>query len=463
MKKYTRREFTKRFSALSTLAQAAPFALNLAGIGASSAQSSASDYRAIVCLFMYGGNDQNNLIIPYDQTSYDQYASDRNGLELSRDTLLEITPTTSQGTGRRFAFPAEMSAAQSLFAQKKMAVLGNVGPLIVPTTLANFKARKNLPGQLFSHNDQTSTWQAYEPEGVRIGWGGRIADLLLDSNGDSTFSSISANGNAVLMSGNKTVQYQVSSSGAIKIAAASASSFGSSASAAALRALSMQGGSNLFEQDHAAIVARSFNAADKVTNALSSVATSTSGIELPTELADDGLGLQLQVILRMIASRSVFDAKRQVFFVSLGGFDTHDDQLTRQPALLERVSNAINYFYQGTESLGIADQVTLFTASDFGRTLASNGDGSDHAWGAHHLIVGGAVQGGDFYGSIPEVRIGTTANPHSLDTGGGRYIPTTAVDQYAVTLAKWMGVPSSDFATVAPNIGNFDSPYLNFL
>jgi len=458
----SRREFFRRATALSSLGTAAPFALNLAAIGAASAQST-SDYRAIVCLFMFGGNDHNNMVIPYDSASYATYHAARDGLALPYANLLEIAAATSQGSGRRFSVPAEMAELQALFANKKAAVLGNVGPILGPTTLADFKAQRNLPGRLFSHNDQVSTWQAFKPEGVRIGWGGRIGDLLMSQNSDTTFTSVSASGNAVLMSGNTVLQYQVSTSGAIRIGATASSLFGSAKSAAAVQALSMAGGTNLLEQDHAAIVKRSYVAADKVATALAGYPATDAAFTLPTALASDGLGLQLQIVLRMMAARSVLGAKRQVFFVGIGGFDTHDDQLTRQPALLARVSKAMDYFYQGTVKLGIENQATLFTASDFGRTLASNGDGSDHAWGSHHVIVGGAVKGGDIYGSIPEVRVGTSANPHPLDTGGGRYIPTTSVDQYAVTLAKWMGVSASDFSLVAPNIGNFSAPALNFL
>ncbi|PTT78975.1 Tat pathway signal protein [Pelomonas sp. HMWF004] len=458
----SRRELIKRIAALGSLGTAAPFALNLAGIGAASAQST-SDYRAIVCLFMSGGNDQNNTIVPYDSASYAVYQAARSGLELPYSDLLEIVPTTSQGSGRRFSVPTELTELRTLFTNKKAAVLGNVGPILGPTTLADFLARRNLPGRLFSHNDQVATWQAYQPEGVRVGWGGRIGDLLMSQNSDSTFTSISASGNAVLMSGNTTVQYQISTSGAVTIGLAGGSPFTSSSAAQAIRTLSMSGGTSLLEQDQSAVVKRSYDAAAKINSALAGYPATGAAFVLPGALASDSLGLQLQVVLRMMAARSTLGAKRQVFFVNIGGFDTHDDQLDRQRPLLARVSKAIDYFYKGTVSLGIDSQATLFTASDFGRTLASNGDGSDHAWGGHHFIVGGAVKGGDIYGSMPEVRISTTANPHPLDTGGGRYIPTTSVDQYAVTLAKWMGVAQSDFALVAPNIGKFSAPTLGFI
>lgn len=461
--KASRREFLKRAAALSTLGSAAPFALNLAGIGAASAQS-LPDYRALVCLFLYGGNDHNNMVVPYDTTAYANYQASRLGLEQPYANLLEIVPASSQGAGRQFALPTEMAPLQALFQQQHAAVLANVGPLLVPTTLADYKAGKNLPPKLFSHNDQQATWQAFSPEGVKVGWGGRMGDLLMSQNSDTTFTAISASGNAVMLAGQNVLQYQVGTSGATKINGAVATSlFGSASGDDALRALIMQGGSNLIEQDHAAVVKRSYAAADKLTTALATVPATDATVALPSDLANDNFAKQMQIILRLIAVRSALGAKRQVFFLSLGGFDTHDNQLTLQAALFTRMAKVMDYFYQSTVALGVQDSATLFTASDFGRTLTSNGDGSDHGWGAHHFIVGGAVKGGDIYGQFPDVRLGTSANPNPQDTGSGRFLPTTSVDQYAATLAKWFGVADSDLALVAPNIGNFASSNLGFV
>lgn len=459
----SRREFLKRAAAFSVLGGAAPFALNLASVSALAAEPS-SEYRALVCFFLFGGNDHNNMVVPFDAASYAAYQASRPGLEIAMPYLQEIVPGTSQGAGLRFALPNYMSGLQGLFQSGKAAILANVGTLLAPVTLADYKARRNLPPKLFSHNDQTATWQAFTPEGSKVGWGGRMGDLLASMNTDTTFTAISASGNAVYLTGRNVLQYQVGANGSTNInAAVSSSVFGSTLGDDALRLLSMQTSNHLLEADHAAVVKRSFDAAAKVQAALATAPATDVDVALPTALANDNLAKQMQVIARLIKVRSQLGARRQVFFVGLGGFDTHDNELTAQATLLARVSQVIEYFYNSTVAQGVANQVTLFTGSDFGRTLASNGKGSDHAWGAHHFIVGGAVKGKDIYGSFPQVRIGTTANPNPLDTGSGRFIPTTSVDQYAATLARWFGVADSDMASVIPNIGNFSTRYLNFL
>lgn len=459
----SRREFLKRAAAFGVLGGAAPFALNLAGIGAAAAQST-PDYKALVCLFLLGGNDHNNMVVPLDATSYAAYQASRPGLEIAAAKLLEIVPNTAQGVGLRFGLPDYMAPLQGLFQSGKAAVLANVGTLLAPLTLADFKAGRNLPPKLFSHNDQTATWQAFSPEGSKLGWGGRMGDLLMSQNTDTTFTAISASGNAVFLTGRNVLQYQVGSSGSTSINGAVASSlFGSASGDDALRLLTMQSSGNLLESDHAAVVKRSYDAAAKVKDALATAPITDADVALPADLANDNFAKQMQVIARLIKVRGQLGAKRQVFFVSLGGFDTHDNELVAQAGLLTRLAKVVDYFYQSTAKQGIANQVTLFTGSDFGRTLASNGKGSDHAWGAHHFVVGGAVKGKDIYGSFPQVRIGSAANPNPLDTGSGRFIPTTAVDQYAATLARWFGVADSDIASVVPNIGNFATRYLGFI
>lgn len=455
----SRREFLKRSAALSMLGGAAPFALNLAGIGAAAAATD-PDYKALVCLFFFGGNDQTNTVIPYDTASYNDYFAARDSIARLQTDLLPLTTLSNLG-GRQLALPKEFAPLKTLFDGGKAAILANVGPLIEPiANAAEYKSgKKRVPPKLFSHNDQVATWQAFTPEGAKLGWGGRFGDLLGSMNSNTVFTAISAAGNTVFLSGQNTFQYQISSGGAVGINNInSASLFGSPQGAAALKAVSIGNSAHLFENEHGRVVKRSIDAQAAVSAALTSLPASDPKVALPTAQAQNRLAQQLQVVARLAGVSASLGVKRQVFFVSIGGFDTHDNQLTAQPALHASIAGAVDYFYNATVQLGIANNVTLFTGSDFGRTLTSNGDGSDHGWGSHHFIVGGAVKGQDVYGNFPVVKLGTAE-----DLGSGRLLPTTSVDQYAATLGRWFGVADSDLSTILPNIGRFPTRYLNFI
>lgn len=466
----SRREFLKRAAALGTLGGITPLALNLAAMSASAAQTMPTDYKALICLFMNGGNDHNNTVMPFDAASHAAYAAARGGavseggIALDLASLLEIVPATSQGSGRRFALSTELAPLQSLFAQGKAAVVANVGPLITP--IANAAAYKAgtlaIPPKLFSHNDQQATWQAFSTEGSKIGWGGRLGDLFASANSNALFTAISVSGNAVFLSGQSIFQYQVGTSGATAISGASntnlfGSGNGANSGANVLKSLVQQSSSHVLEQDHASVVKRSIEASGLVGSALATVPASDARVALGAQ-ANNRLAQQLQIVARLIAVNSALGTKRQVFFVSLGGFDTHDNQIVAQAALHSQVAGAIDYFYKATVALGVADKATLFTASDFGRTLSSNGDGSDHGWGSHHFVVGGAVKGRDIYGTFPVVALNTAD-----DVGSGRLLPSTSVDQYACTLAKWFGVDDANLGLIAPNIGNFTTKNMGFM
>ncbi len=443
----SRREFLKRSSALSVVGVAAPWALNLAAIGEASAQS-ANDYKAIVCVFLQGGNDNGNTLVPYDEASHAAYSTQRLSLTVPRDALAAnvLSPATALPEGRRFALPTSMSPLKSLFDSGQMAALLNVGPIIQPTSKAQYTALSvPLPPKLFSHNDQQSVWQSSQPEGSTTGWGGRMGDLFAAGNGNATFTAISTSGNAVYLAGDQAVQYQVSGGGSIPINGIRVSLFGSTAAAQALRQVITQpAGAHLMNQAYATITQRSIDADVALRGALSAAPT------LATTFPATPLGTQLRMVARTISARAALGAKRQVFFVSIGGFDAHDDLMTNQPALLSQVADAMSSFYHATVEMGVAQQVTSFTASEFGRTLVSNGDGSDHGWGSHHFVVGGAVRGQRFVGTAPDF---TRNGPD--DVGQGRLLPTTGVDQLAATLATWMGVGSGSLASVVPGIGNF--------
>ncbi len=451
----TRREFLRRASSLSVAGVAAPWALNLAAMAEAAAQS-AADYKALVCVFLYGANDHGNTLVPYDTNSYNAYAAIRTGIATPRDLLAAtaLTPSVALPNARLMALAPELAPLKTLFDAGRMGVLLNVGTLIQPTTLAQYNAKSvPLPPKLFSHNDQQSVWQSSLPEGATSGWGGRIGDLFLSGNTKSTFTCVNVSGNAVYMSGGSAVQYQVSPSGSVALRGAQAPLFGSAACSAALRSLVTAPRTHLMQAEHTRVMARAIEADASLTTALAASPALTTVFDSTNPLA-----MQLQMVARTIGARSALGAKRQVFFVSMGGFDLHDFLPTQHPGLLTQVGAALKSFYDATLELGVAQQVTAFTASDFGRTLSSNGDGSDHGWGSHHFLVGGAVNGGRFHGQLPSV---TVNGPD--DVGQGRLLPTTAVDQLAATLASWMGVSDSNLALVAPNIGHYSVRNLGLL
>jgi uncharacterized protein (DUF1501 family) len=310
-----------------------------------------------------------------------------------------------------------------------------------------------LPPKLFSHNDQQSVWQSSMPEGSITGWGGKLGDLALASNSGSVFTCISVTGNAVYLAGQTAVQYQVSTSGAVAINGIKNGLYGSRACGAALSSLITQASSQTLENEHAKIALRSVNAENQVRSALAGV--SAFATPFPT---GNSLASQLQMVAKLIAARSTLGPKRQVFMVSMGGFDLHDNLVTLHPGLLTNVSEAMAAFYTTTKELGVANNVTTFTASDFGRTLSSNGDGADHGWGSHHFVLGGAVNGQQFYGTAPAIAVN---GPD--DVGQGRLLPSTSVDQFAATLASWFGVSAGELTTVIPNINNYTLKNLGFV
>ncbi len=444
----SRRAFLQRASALSVAGVAMPWALNLASLGEAAA-ATASDYKALVCVFLYGGNDYGNTLIPYDQSNYNAYNGLRPTMAYTRTALAStiLTPSTALANGRQYALAPELAPLLPLFDAGQMAVLLNVGTLIQPTTKTQYLAKTvPLPPKLFSHNDQQSVWQSSAPEGATSGWGGRMGDLFQAGNGSATFTCINVSGNAVYLSGNTAVQYQMSTSGSVPLKALTTPLFGSANCSAALQSVITQSRSHLMESELTRVTKRSIDASAMLTSNL--VPSSSITTPFPTS---NNLGDQLKMVARMIASANALGAKRQVFFVSMGGFDTHDGLTTVHPGLLTSVANALAAFQAATQELGVANQVTTFTTSDFGRTLSGNNDGSDHGWGSMHFILGGAVNGRRFFGAPPVV-----ADNGPDDVGQGRLLPTTSVDQYAATLGKWFGVSSADLLTVLPNLQNYD-------
>jgi uncharacterized protein (DUF1501 family) len=446
----SRREFLRRAGAFSAMGAAAPWALNLAASAAASAQTAGEDYRALVCVFMYGGNDNHNTVVPYDQATYDQYAAIRTSIALPRAELAatEIVPAKAWTANRQMALHPALAPLKTLFDAGHLAVAMNLGTLTREgTTLADYKAGRGLPPKLFSHNDQQSVWQSSLAEGASTGWGGRMADLLAADNGAAaTFTSISAAGNAVFMSGKDVVQYQVSAGGSVQVNPV----FGSAAATDAVKRMMQRTSTHLFEEDHAVIARRSIAADAQVRAAL-------AGAGDPVFPAT-GLGAQLKIVARLIAARQALGVKRQVFFVSQGGFDNHDDLIEKHPELLGNVAGAMSAFYAATEAMGVQNLVSTFTGADFGRTLANNGDGSDHGWGSHHFVMGGSVKPRTWVGALPAMSVSEGAD----NVGGGRLLPAIGVDQHGATLARWMGVPDNAMSTVFPNIGAYTTRDLGF-
>lgn len=479
----SRREFLRKASLLSAAGSlGAPFALNLFSVNVAAASTLTSDYKAIVCLYLAGGNDSSNMVLATDAPSWAGYQAARStggaaSIALPFGSLLPIVPNTPKidavGT-REFALHPNMAPLKTLFDAGRAAVVANVGSLIVP--IADKVAYKNSaiqkPARLFSHNDQTAQWHSTDPSKPIYGWGGRMGDALKTSNTRQNFTCISSSGNSVFLAGETINQYQINSNGTAVPIGGLTGLFG--ASNQPLQAIiTNTSAGNLFEREHAAVVQRSIDAQIDLNNVMLATAASvpapTQYINPSTNLAaTNSLAIQLHTVARIIEGQTTLGAHRQVFLVSMGGFDTHDGQLASQANLMARLAHAVSYFDGVLATLpagNMSSNVTLFTASDFGRTFTSNGDGTDHGWGAHHFVVGGAVKGKEIYGNFPQTAVTNTGvgidNP--LDVGSGSTIPTISVDQYAATLAKWFGLSPAEIVSVFPNLANFPVQDLGFM
>ncbi len=455
----SRRAFLRRAGALSLAGSAAPWALNLAAMAEASA-ANADGYKALVCVFLYGGNDYGNTLVPYDLANYTAYQKLRPTLAYTREALAGTalapaqSPLDRNGVPHQYALAPELSKLATLFDSGKLGVMLNVGTLVQPTTKQQYTARSvPLPPKLFSHNDQQSVWQSSSPEGATSGWGGRMGDIFEAGNGNSTFTCVNVSGNAVYLAGKQAVQYQVATTGSTPVNGLVKPLFGSSACSDVLRTLITQPRTHLLEAEYNRVTSRAIAANATLGAALTGAPPLSTSFGTGNSLAD-----QLKMVARMISVAPALGVKRQVFFVSLGGFDTHDGLLTIHPGLLTNVADAMSAFYSATVELGVADKVTAFTASDFGRTLSGNNDGSDHGWGSMHFMLGGAVKGKAFYGTPPVV-----ASDGPDDVGQGRLLPTTSVDQYAATLGRWLGISDSQLLQLLPNLANFTERDLGFM
>lgn len=405
-------------------------------------------YRALVCLFLFGGNDGNNLLVPTD-ARYTGYQRARPNLALDKASLLPLKLANASGLGLH---PA-LSGLQGLVNTGQASVVANTGPLLVPTSKAQWDARSvPLPANLFSHSDQQAAWQSGTPEGAgRNGWGGRLLErAVAEGQANRGYAAISLSGGNLWEAGDKSLTpYRVSSSGrfGFDFYDPNAKAGGDPLSAAVAATLA-ETRAHPFEQTWLNMMGRSIEVQRVLAGAL-------AGSSVTTPFPDTGLGRQLAMAAKLIAARGALGLSRQCFFTSIGGFDTHgDDQLQRQNELFTEIDGAVTAFNTAMASLGLSDSVTLFTASDFGRTLASNGAGTDHAWGNHHVIVGGAARGangGRLFGRMPDLAPGSAD-----DIGQGVWLPTTATDQVGTELARWFGADATTLAAVWPHGAAFD-------
>jgi uncharacterized protein (DUF1501 family) len=452
---------------------ASPFMLELNSLAAMAQESGGSDYRALVCVYLQGGNDGHGTVIATDPTSFAAFTQARSGapgLAYPMGELLPITLKTPQ-SDRTFALNPSLIGVQNLFNEGRAAIVANTGTLIAPATKTQINANSvPLPASLFSHFDQTAAWQAIASNlgsSERVGWGGALADAIeaMNVNSNSMFTCISTAGNALFLAGQTSFQLNCTPAGPVPIYGLAQPPFGSPAATNPLNAILTADESNLFAKEYGVVINRSIQAQKMLASAMPPAGD--GGVANPQQyldpttmmLTDNPLANSLQTVARIIAGRASLGVARQIFYVQLGSFDTHDGQAQQHAQLLTQLGAAFEYFDGLMTGMGLGSQVTTFTISDFGRTLTSNSDGTDHGWGSHHIVVGGAVQGQDMYGQYPV--IGTN---QVNDLGQGRLIPTTAVEQYAGTLARWFGLSDSQIREVFPNFGNFgSSPYLGFM
>jgi uncharacterized protein (DUF1501 family) len=450
MGKWSRRDFLKT-TCCSAAAGFAAASFSRFGLVNALAQN-ASDYKALVCVFLFGGNDSNNMVIPYETTGYNAYKSARGGLALAQGSLLPITPPS---IGSPFSFHPRFSAMQSLFNNKHLAVLANVGTLIQPTTVSQFrKGGAAVPMNLFSHSDQEAQMQTAILDRVaETGWAGRTADKIQSIYGGNFPIIISLAGTNIFCEG--LVAQSIQSNGnPTKLLDGFGGGAESSARLSALQSLLT------FDNGLSLIQAASTTTGNAIQNGQTLAAALATGTPLATQFPQNSyFASQLQQVAKIIQVRGALGLQRQIFFVSMGGFDTHSGQLAQQDSLFNDMNQSLNAFYQATTEMGVANNVTTFTLSDFGRTYSPNSDGTDHAWGSHHLIMGGAVKGGDFYGTFPTLAV----NGPDDGTGQGRWVPTTSVDQYAATLASWFGVAAADLPSIFPNLANFPTQTLGIM
>jgi uncharacterized protein (DUF1501 family) len=447
---FSRREFA-RITCRSVVTLGAAAAFRRFGFLNALAQS-APDYKALVCVFLFGGNDGNNVVIPYGTTEYQNYLTLRGGSsgvglpDSLPNPLLPIQPTSTPGVP--YAFHPRFTQIQSFFNQKKLAIVANVGPLVAPTTRAQYLAKSvPVPSNLFSHSDQQNQWQTSAPNSSSpTGWAGRVADAIASMNAGAQYPAVvSVAGAPIFCNGASSSPVSIIPGNVSGLTCSEGTSICNARASAAQQLLTFDTGVSLV-QAASGITTHANQYTALLTSALTGVPA------LGTVFPNTNVAQQLKQVAQVIQVRGSLGLKRQIFFVSLGGFDTHGGQIATQDSLLSQLDTALKAFYDATVEMNVSNQVTTFTESDFGRTLQGNtGGGTDHAWGNHQLVLGGAVLGQDMYGRFPTHAL---AGPDDAGSNG-RWIPSTSIEQYGGTLASWFGVSTPNLALVFPNLKNF--------
>ncbi|MBM3756851.1 MAG: DUF1501 domain-containing protein [Acidobacteria bacterium] len=441
-----RREFVTRCGTLAAMGAGAQL-LRL-GIIAAKAQT-AQDYKALVCVFLFGGNDGNNTIVPTD-SRYAAYQAMRPNISLAQNVLL---PVGAQGTS--YGLHPRLLNVQRLYNAQRVALIFNVGTLVSPTTKANLNS-VTLPRNLYSHSDQTSQWQTANPTiSGGSGWGGRMADILATQSAATFPIGVSVNGGSALLNGNTTRPISLMPGSSLELERFGDGSAMNAREAGLQQLLTFDTGMQMIGAA-SGVMTRAVSAAQAINAALA------GGTPLTTVFPNTGLAQQLRQVASVIRVRAALGMNRQIFFCGMGGFDNHSDLLPSHDNLLNTLDGALSAFIAATDEMGVSDAVTTFTESEFGRTgNPSSSNGSDHAWGSHTMVLGGtgALNGGQAFGTFPRHEL------RGPDDAGSRglWIPTTALDQYGATLASWFGLSATDLNTVFPNLRNFASPTIGFM
>jgi len=402
------------------------------------------EYKALVCLLLSGGNDSYNMLIPRGNAEYVEYAAVRSDLAIPQNEILPINPEVTDG--REFGLHPSLTGIRGIFEQGNAAFISNVGTLVEPTTKNGVQTgTTKLPLGLLSHSDQVMHWQtAFPQDRSNLGWGGKMADILKSMNEDIGVSmNISLGGNNIFQRGESVTEYAINADGGVAIVAWDEPAPFFQMMKDDITDMMNKQYEDVFRDSYSGVLKRSVES-NEVFNA------AVEGITINTPFAGDQLSQKMRMIAQSIGARTELGAKRQIFFVDIGGFDNHDELINAHGNLMGRVDDALTSFYAATEELGVSDCVTTFTISDFARTLTSNGNGTDHAWGGNSIVMGGAVKGKNMYGDYPILDLG-----NDLEIGGGILIPTTSADEYFAEMALWFGVSPNDLSQILPNIGNF--------